>query len=85
MSTGDQHNGPKFPPMVSWGGWPAENTGGPLLGSGMITLGTCSLCGDAVQIPAVYMSTSPPVPTCAGCGAVKADRHGPTIDMVKAR
>jgi len=45
-----------------------------------VTVGTCSLCGGAVRIPAVWMGTIPPSPTCSQCGAVS---HGPVIDMAQ--
>lgn len=44
------------------------------------TVGTCSICGGPVRVPAVWMGIIPPEPTCASCGAVKAD-HGPVIQM----
>lgn len=44
-------------------------------------VGTCSLCGGAVQVPDVWMGIIPPVPTCLSCGATRADRHGPVIPM----
>lgn len=43
-------------------------------------VGTCSLCGGAVAVPAMWMSIIPPVPTCGSCGAVAA-AHGPVIPM----
>ena len=46
-----------------------------------IVLGTCSLCGGNVTIPAMYHSIVPPTPTCESCGAVKAR---PVIDMKPA-
>lgn len=48
-----------------------------------ITVGTCSLCGGAVTLPTVFMSTKKPVASCSTCGAVDARGHGPTIPMVK--
>lgn len=45
-----------------------------------LVLGTCSLCGGEVRVPALYMSVVPPTPTCARCGATKA-AHGPVIEM----
>lgn len=48
------------------------------------TIGTCSLCGGAVTVPAgPWMSIIPPVPVCSGCGAVPAQEHGPVIQMTK--
>lgn len=43
-------------------------------------VGTCSLCGGPVTVPAVWMSIIPPTPTCGHCGAVAAE-HGPVIPM----
>lgn len=51
--------------------------------TGMVTIGTCSLCGGPVQVHAVWMSIVPEVPTCAECGAT-ASSHGPVIDMKPA-
>lgn len=44
------------------------------------TVGTCSICGGRVSVPAVWHGTVPPTPTCESCGAVKAD-HGPVVPM----
>lgn len=44
-------------------------------------IGTCSLCGGSVCVPAIHWSVVPPTPTCSVCGAVAAPR-GPVIDMV---
>lgn len=44
------------------------------------TLGTCSLCGGAVQVPTAFMSINPPVPTCSNCGA-RMKQTGPVIEM----
>lgn len=49
------------------------------------TIGTCSICGGPVQVPAVFWGVNPPPPTCAKCGAVKKGGHGPTIDMEPKR
>jgi hypothetical protein len=43
-------------------------------------IGTCSICGGRVSVPAAWMSVVPPVPTCESCGAVEAE-HGPVIQM----
>lgn len=43
-------------------------------------VGTCSLCGGAVTVPAVWCGIFPPTPTCAACGA-EAACHGPVIPM----
>lgn len=43
-------------------------------------IGTCSLCGGAVTVPAIWHGIIPPVPTCAKCGAT-AKQYGPTIEM----
>lgn len=48
-------------------------------------MGTCSICGGAVTVPAVWYGTRPPVPTCSQCHAVPANAHGPTIPMVRRR
>lgn len=45
-----------------------------------VTLGTCSLCGGAVTVPAIWHGVIPPTPTCSSCGAVKRE-HGPIIEM----
>ncbi len=45
----------------------------------MNTIGTCSKCGGAVQVPVSWGSTIPPVPTCATCGATAKASHGPVI------
>ena len=46
-----------------------------------IVLGTCSLCGGPVSVPAVWHGVIPPTPTCERCGAVKADTYGEVIQM----
>lgn len=46
-------------------------------------IGTCSICGGAVQTPDIWHGIVPPTPTCTQCGAHKAD-HGPVIDMKPA-
>ncbi len=43
-------------------------------------LGTCSVCGGRVVLPASWMSVLPPVPTCEKCGATMKG-HGPVIEM----
>lgn len=48
-----------------------------------IVIGSCSLCGGAVVVPRVFMSTKQPRGTCSTCGAVDARGHGPAIPMVK--
>lgn len=48
-----------------------------------ITVGTCSLCGGRVVIPATWMGLNPPIPTCQGCGATKVQPHGNVIPMEK--
>lgn len=45
------------------------------------TIGTCSVCGGPVQIPAVWFGVTPPEPACARCGAVAQKSHGPVIPM----
>ena len=46
------------------------------------TIGSCSNCGGAVQIPDEWMYTVPPIPTCSSCGARAKQAHGPVIPMV---
>lgn len=46
-----------------------------------ISVGTCSLCGGPVTVPAVWGGVIPPTPTCKQCGAVPADSHGPVREM----
>jgi len=48
------------------------------------TVGTCSICGGAVQLPLAWWSVVPPVPTCSRCGAVQRQAYGPVIDMQPA-
>jgi hypothetical protein len=43
-------------------------------------VGTCSVCGGAVTVPAVWCGVFPPTPTCSACGA-EAASHGPVIPM----
>ncbi|MBI9091800.1 MAG: hypothetical protein JEZ12_21525 [Desulfobacterium sp.] len=43
-------------------------------------IGTCSICGGAVEVPDVWYSVDPAPATCRSCGAVKRD-HGPVVDM----
>ena len=45
------------------------------------TIGTCSRCGGPVTVPTAWYATVPPVPTCAHCGATKAQPYGPVIEM----
>lgn len=46
-----------------------------------VVLGTCSLCGGPVSVPAVWHGIVPPKPRCEQCGAVKADEYGEVIKM----
>ncbi len=46
------------------------------------TIGTCSKCGGAVQIPAEWWSVSPPTPTCNRCGGVPKSAQ-PVIPMAE--
>lgn len=48
------------------------------------TIGTYSICGGAVVVPAVWHGVVPPVPKCSRCGAVACEDHGPVIPMKKA-
>jgi len=45
-----------------------------------VTVGTCSICGGRVSVPAFYHSVVPPTPTCEQCGAVAAS-YGEVIPM----
>jgi hypothetical protein len=45
------------------------------------TMGTCSICGGRVSVPAVWWSVIPPTPTCELCGAIPLEAHGPVIPM----
>jgi hypothetical protein len=53
----------------------------------MKTIGKCSLCGGAVEVPFAYFGTPPAV--CAGCGAIRKNDyendHLPTIPMKKPK
>lgn len=44
-------------------------------------IGTCSECGGAVTVPALWLGIYPPVPTCRKCGAVAKQSYGPVILM----
>lgn len=46
-----------------------------------VVLGTCSLCGGPVSVPAVWHGIVPPTLTCERCGAVKANEYGEVIQM----
>lgn len=46
-----------------------------------LTIGTCSLCGGPVTVPAVWWGVMPPTPTCDKCGAEPVEAHGPVIPM----
>lgn len=49
--------------------------------SGLITIGTCNLCGGSVvQYYGPWLCISPPVPYCSKCGAIPK-RYVPVIDM----
>lgn len=45
-------------------------------------IGTCGLCGGPVRIPELWGGSVPPVPSCADCGAKKANAYGPVLPMV---
>jgi hypothetical protein len=46
------------------------------------TIGTCSLCGGPVRVfTGPYLSTVPPTPSCANCGATPSPNYGPVIPM----
>lgn len=51
---------------------------------GKTVIGSCSICGGPVLVHEVWFCTIPDVPTCAKCGATKADSHGPVIPMAPA-
>ncbi len=44
-------------------------------------IGTCSICGGPVMVPAVWYGIEPPIPTCRNCGAVREQTYGPIIPM----
>lgn len=48
------------------------------------TIGTCSICGGPVRVPAYYYSVLPPTPSCVSCHAVPAT-HGPVVPMAPKR
>ncbi len=43
-------------------------------------IGTCSICGGPVTVPAAWSGIIQPPPTCQSCGAVSA-HHGQIIEM----
>lgn len=47
----------------------------------MQTIGTCSLCGGAVQVPMFWGGSVPPTPRCSNCNATKKNVYGGVIDM----
>lgn len=47
-----------------------------------LVIGSCSLCGGAVRVPAVWHGVIPPTPMCERCGAVAAPAQAPVIPMV---
>ena len=44
-------------------------------------LGTCSICGGAVTVPATWLGIHPPSPSCISCGATPVQPYGPVIPM----
>lgn len=48
----------------------------------MNTIGTCSICGGRVSIPAY---TTNPVPRCEKCGATAKQPYGPTVEMERPK
>jgi len=50
---------------------------------GKTCIGSCGLCGGPVCVHTAWGSIVPDTPTCAQCGAIKADNYGPVIPMVK--
>lgn len=44
-------------------------------------LGTCSLCGGDVTVPATWHGVFPPTAECTKCGAIPANSK-PTVEMV---
>jgi hypothetical protein len=51
----------------------------------MQNIGTCSICGGAVQIPTMWGGSIPPTPQCSTCGATPEAPHGRVIKMVPAK
>jgi hypothetical protein len=47
----------------------------------MQTIGTCSNCGGAVQVPMFWGGDVPPTPKCERCGATAREPFGKTIPM----
>ena len=45
----------------------------------MSTIGTCSRCGGAVQVPEFWSGMIPPTPTCIRCGAKAKEPYGRVI------
>lgn len=48
--------------------------------AGHDVVGSCSLCGGPVTVPSAWLSVTPPTPSCASCGAIRAG-FGRVIDM----
>lgn len=42
------------------------------------TIGTCSLCGGPVKMPAYSVNLTP---SCERCGATMKNPHGPVVPM----
>lgn len=50
------------------------------------TIGTCSICGGAVEQCGAYYGVGPlPPARCRSCGATKKNPHGPVIPMERER
>lgn len=47
----------------------------------MVVIGTCNVCGGAVQVPKFWTEPGLPIPTCVRCGAVAKGQYGPLIPM----
>lgn len=45
-------------------------------------VGTCSICGGPVKIPALCVD---PRPSCSRCGAVPAEAYGPVMKMIPVK
>ena len=47
----------------------------------MNVIGTCSICNGPVTVPEYWGGAVPPAPTCAKCGAIKAQPYGQVVPM----
>ena len=46
-------------------------------------IGVCSRCGGGVRLPAVWLGTVPPTPTCEACGAVAGPWDRPALPVIQ--